>query len=156
MNIQIRKGEQKDMPKVLELIKELAIYEKAPDEVETTVEELTEDGFGKNPVFDVIVAEIENEVVGFALFYTSYSTWKGKALYLEDFIVNKPYRKHGIGKLLFDEVVKVAKERQVRRMEWQVLDWNEPAINFYKKYKASLDGEWLNGRLFYNDIQELG
>ena len=156
MNIQIRKGERKDIPDVLKLIKELAVYEKAPDEVVTTVDELTEDGFGVKPVFDVIVAEMDKKVVGFALYYTSYSTWKGKALYLEDFIVNEPYRKHGIGKMLFDEVLKVAKERKVRRMEWQVLDWNEPAINFYKKYNATLDDEWLNGRLFYDDIQELG
>lgn len=156
MNIQIRKGEPKDMPEVLNLIKELAIYEKAPDEVETTIEELTEDGFGTKPIFDVIVAEMEAKVVGFALYYTSYSTWKGKALYLEDFIVSEPYRKYGIGKKLFDEVLKDAKERKVKRMEWQVLEWNEPAINFYKKYNATLDGEWLNGRLFYKEIQELG
>lgn len=156
MEVQIRKGEIKDMPEVLKLIKQLAVYEKAPDEVETTVEELVEDGFGSKPIFDVIVAEANNNVVGFALYYTSYSTWKGKALYLEDFIVDEPYRKYGIGKKLFDEVLKVAKKRNVRRMEWQVLDWNEPAINFYKKYNATLDGEWFNGRLFYDDIQQLG
>ena len=156
MEVQIRRGEIKDMQEVLNLIKELAIYEKAPDEVEMTVEELIEDGFNDNPIFDVIVAEAENNIVGFALYYTSYSTWKGKALYLEDFIVSESFRKYGIGKRLFDEVVKEAKKRQVKRMEWQVLEWNEPAINFYKKYDATLDGEWVNGRLFYDDIQKLG
>ena len=156
MEIEIRKGQRKDMPDVLKLIKELAVYEKAADEVEMTVKELEADGFGDNPVFDVIVAEADENVVGFALYYTSYSTWKGRALYLEDFIVNEPFRKFGIGKKLFSEVLKVAKERKVRRMEWQVLEWNEPAINFYKKYDATLDDEWLNGRLFYDDIQRLG
>ena len=156
MEAKIRKGEIKDMSEVLNLIKELAIYEKAPDAVETTVEDLVEDGFGNRPIFDVIVAEMEAKVVGFALYYTSYSTWKGKALYLEDFIVSESYRKYGIGKRLFDEVLKVGKQRKVKRMEWQVLEWNEPAINFYKKYNATLDPEWLNGRLFYDDIQRLG
>lgn len=156
MEVNIRRGEIKDMSKVLDLIKELATYEKAPNEVVLTEEELIEDGFGVNPIFDVFVAEAENQLVGFALYYTSYSTWKGKALYLEDFIVTENYRQYGIGKKLFDAVLKVAKERQVKRMEWQVLEWNEPALNFYKKYNATLDGEWFNGRLFYNDIQALG
>lgn len=147
MNASIRKATPEDMPKVLELITELAVYENAAEQVENTVEQLTEDGFGANPVFECIVAE-EETVVGFALFYTSYSTWKGTCLYLEDLLVTESKRRAGIGKLLFDEVLQVAKDRGAKRFEWQVLDWNEPAINFYKKYNADLDPEWINGKLF--------
>ncbi len=149
----IRKGNKEDMPEVFSLIKELAIYEKAEQEVENSVEQLIKDGFGNNKIFDVIVAEIHKKVVGFALYYTSYPTWKGPCLYLEDFLVNEKYRGKGIGKLLFNTIILEAKKRKVKRMEWQVLDWNKPAINFYKKYNSTLDGEWLNGRLFYKDIQ---
>ncbi|MBC8475074.1 MAG: GNAT family N-acetyltransferase, partial [Bacteroidetes bacterium] len=100
-----------------------------------------------------LVAEVENIVVGFALYYTGYSTWKGRTLYLEDFLVSENHRGRGIGKLLFDAVVLEAKKRDVKRMDWQIIDWNEPAINFYKKYNATLDGEWINGRLFEEDIR---
>ena len=138
------------MPAVHQLVKELAIYEKAPDAVLTTPEEFVSDGFGERPWFDCLVAELDNgKIIGFALFYTNYSTWKGKCLYLEDFIVNEDYRGIGAGKALFEAVVAEAKRRKVRRMDWQVLDWNEPAIRFYKKYGALLDPEWLNGRLFF-------
>lgn len=150
MNIHIRKAEKKDMTSVLGLIQELAEYEKAPDEVINTVENLENDGFGPEKVFDCIVAEDEDTVIGFALFYTGYSTWKGRTLYLEDFLINEKYRNKGIGKQLFDAVIQEAKRRNVKRMDWQVLDWNTPAIEFYKKYKATLDGEWLNGRFFFN------
>lgn len=146
----IRKAKATDMPRVLELIKELAIYEHAEEQVENTVEQLTEDAFGAHPTFECIVAEKENQVVGFAAFYTSYSTWKGNCLYLEDLLVTERLRRTGIGKLLFDEVLRIAKERKAARFEWQVLDWNEPAINFYKKYNADLDPEWINGKLFLN------
>jgi GNAT superfamily N-acetyltransferase len=113
------------------------------------VDQLTKDGFGPNEVFDCIVAEVGSQVIGFALYYTSYSTWKGKCLYLEDFLVTEAWRGKGIGKLLFDRVFQEAKDRNVGRFEWQVLDWNETAINFYKKYDAILDEEWLNGKIIF-------
>lgn len=150
----IRLGQEKDMAQVLELIRELAIYEKCPDEVEVTEEILIADGFGPHKIFDCFVAEEGDEILGFALFYTKYSTWKGKCLFLEDFLVKESRRGQGLGKLLFDEVVKVAKSRQVKRMEWQVLEWNETAINFYKKYNSNLDPEWLNGKLVYSQLQQ--
>lgn len=152
MNIHIREAKKEDMPAVLKLIQELAIYENAPNEVINTVENLQKDGFGEKKVFDCLVATDDDTVIGFALFYTGYSTWKGRTLYLEDFLVNEKYRGKGIGKKLFDAVIKEAKRRKVKRMDWQVLDWNEPAIQFYKKYDALLDEEWINGRLFEEKI----
>lgn len=149
MEVKIRKAKSEDMPRVLELIQELATYEKAPDEMINTVENLEKDGFGTDKVFDCIVAEKEGVIVGFALYFTGYSTWKGRTLYLEDFIVSEQYRGKGYGKMLFEEVLKEAKRRNVKRMDWQVLDWNEPAIKFYEKYNATLDGEWFNGRFFF-------
>ena len=147
-NILIRKANPEDMPRVLELIRELAIYEHAEEQVTNTVDQLTEDGFGEAPKFECLVAELNAKVVGFALFYTSYSTWKGTCLYLEDLLVTENRRRMAIGKLLFDAVLDVARQRGARRFEWQVLEWNEPAIQFYKKYNADLDPEWINGKLF--------
>ncbi len=147
-NILIRPAIKDDMFRVHELIVELAVYEHAEDQVTNTVEELSEHGFGPNPTFECFVAEKEDEVVGFALYYTSYSTWKGNCLYLEDLLVTQSERRAGIGKLLFDKVLATAKERGAKRFDWQVLEWNEPAINFYKKYNADLDPEWINGKLF--------
>lgn len=144
----IRPSVEDDMASVLELIKELAIYENAEKEVTNTVEQLRKDGFGESKVFDCLVAEIDQNIVGFALFYTSYSTWKGSCLYLEDFLVTEKKRGQGIGQKLFDAVYDIAKARKVKRFEWQVLEWNKPAINFYNKYKAELDSEWLNGKIF--------
>jgi GNAT superfamily N-acetyltransferase len=144
----IRKAERFDVVAIFALIQELALYEKAPEQVTNTHEQLAIDLFEKK-ICEAIVAEKENEVVGFALYYTSYSTWKGACLYLEDFYVIESERKLGIGQLLFDRVVQIAKERNVQRMDWQVLEWNEPAIRFYEKQKAILDPEWLNGRLFF-------
>jgi len=149
MKITIREAVPSDMEAVWNLIRELAIYEKAEHEFINTVDQLTKDGFGPNEVFDCIVAEVGSQVIGFALYYTSYSTWKGKCLYLEDFLVTEAWRGKGIGKLLFDRVFQEAKDRNVGRFEWQVLDWNEPAINFYKKYDAILDEEWLNGKIIF-------
>lgn len=149
----IRKATKNDMPQVLDLIQELATYEKAPDEMINTVENLENDGFGENKIFDCIVAEWDDKIVGFALYFTGYSTWKGRTLYLEDFIVNEAYRGQGIGKILFEEVMQEAKRRGAKRMDWQVLDWNKPAIRFYKKHGATLDGEWLNGRFFEDEIK---
>lgn len=144
----VRPIERKDVFSVLELIRGLAAYEKLPNEVENTVEKLTHDLFVAK-YCEAIVAELDNEIVGFAIFYTSYSTWKGPCIYLEDLFVLEAHRKSGVGSLLFDKLVEIAKERKVKRMDWQVLDWNEPAINFYKKKNATLDDEWLNGRLFF-------
>lgn len=153
MRIIIRKGLKSDLPHVLNLVKELAAYEKAPTEVAVTIDEMERDGFGENPVFDFFVAEYENNIIGIALYYYKYSTWKGKCIFLEDLIVTEKYRKSGIGKKLFDEVVKVAKEMKVRRLEWQVLDWNQPAIEFYKKLNANFDEEWINCKLTEEQIQ---
>lgn len=151
--ISIRKGNKNDISYALALVKELADYEKAPQEVEVTMEEMTAWGFGADKQFDFFVAEQNNIIVGMALFYYKYSTWKGKCLFLEDIIVTQSQRGNGIGKLLFEQVAKVAKEEKVRRMEWQVLDWNEPAIGFYKKYQTLFDGEWINCKLTEKQLQ---
>ena len=154
MDFTIRKGIKNDLPQVLELIKELAVYEKAPNEVVVTVEQMEQDGFGKNPVFNYFVAENNKKIIGISLYYTKYSTWKGKCVFLEDIIVTEQYRKFGIGKKLFDEVVKVAKKMNVHRLEWQVLEWNEPAIKFYEKLNSHFDSEWINCKLTGEQIQE--
>ena len=153
MSITIRKGSERDVPQALELVKELAVFEKAAQEVEVTIEEMTNWGFGKDKQFDFFVLEKENIIVGIALYYYKYSTWKGKCLFLEDLIVAEKERKNGYGKLLFNEVIKVAKQEKVKRMEWQVLDWNEPAIGFYKKYNSNLDEEWINCKLNFEQLQ---
>lgn len=155
MSVTLRIGTEKDLPRALELVKELAIFEKAPQDVEVTIAEMTNWGFGKDKLFDFFVLEKENVIVGIALYYYKYSTWKGKCLFLEDIIVTEKERKNGYGKLLFNEVLKVAKAQKVRRMEWQVLDWNTPAIEFYKKYNSHLDGEWINCKLTYDQIQTI-
>jgi GNAT superfamily N-acetyltransferase len=134
---------------IFELIKALALYEKAPEQVTNTAENLKYDLF-TNPICEAIVSEIDGKIVGFALWYTSYSTWKGRCLYLEDFYVLPEFRAQKIGSKLFDEVVKIAKEKGVKRMDWQVLEWNELALDFYKRKNALLDSEWINGRLFFN------
>jgi GNAT superfamily N-acetyltransferase len=134
---------------VFELIQALALYEKAPEQVTNTAENLKYDLF-VNPICEAIVSEIDGKIVGFALWYTSYSTWKGRCLYLEDFYVLPEFRSQKIGSKLFDEVVKIAKEKGVKRMDWQVLEWNELALDFYKQKNALLDSEWINGRLFFN------
>lgn len=144
MNITVRRAVKEDCPRLLELIHELAEYERAPQEVTVTLEHFRESGFGKNPVWWTFVAEVNGKVEGFALYYVRYSTWKGQAMYLEDILVTKEMRGKGIGKLLFDRLVEEAKEKGWNRILWQVLDWNEPAINFYKKYDATFDGEWVN------------
>jgi GNAT superfamily N-acetyltransferase len=144
MNIQIRKAEKKDCPRLLELVQELAVYEKAPQEVTVTLEHFEESGFGPNPVWWAFVAEVDGIVAGFALYYIRYSTWKGQRMYLEDLLVTESMRGQKLGKLLFDRLIEEAKEKKYSAIVWQVLDWNEPAINFYKKYNASFDGEWIN------------
>ncbi|MFC6102315.1 GNAT family N-acetyltransferase [Olivibacter domesticus] len=140
----IRKAKKEDCQRILELIHELALYEKAPEEVTVTLEEMEDAGFGKNPVWEAYVAEVEGVIQGIALYYVRYSTWKGRRIYLEDLIVTEEMRGRGIGKLLFDKVVNEMKEKKYSGMVWQVLEWNSPAINFYKKYNASFDPEWVN------------
>ncbi len=148
MEPHIRKAVREDCPRLLELIKELAVYEKAPDDVTVTMDHFIESGFGKQPVWWAFVAEVDGKVEGFALYYIRYSTWKGQAMYLEDIIVTESMRGKKLGKLLFDRLVEEAKEKGWNRIIWQVLDWNEPAINFYKKYNTSFDHEWVNCSLY--------
>ena len=145
----IRPAKKGDEHAIMELIHGLALYEKAPEQVVNTAEDLGIHLF-EEKICEAIVAEKDNQIVGFALYYTNYSTWKGKCLYLEDFYVLPELRGEGIGSILFDEVVSIARNRGVKRMDWQVLEWNEPAINFYKKKEAVLDPEWMNGRLFFD------
>ena len=148
MNITIRRAVKEDCPRLLELITELAIYEKAPDDVTVTPEHFIESGFGDKPVWWAFVAEEDGAIHGFALYYIRYSTWKGQAMYLEDIIVTETMRGQKIGKLLFERLIEEAKEKKINRIIWQVLKWNEPAINFYKKYNADFDGEWLNCSIY--------
>lgn len=143
----VRFSKPEDMESVLGLIKELAVYEHAGSEVTNTAEQLIEDGFGDNPAFECLVALVNEKIAGFAIFFTSYSTWKGKCLYLEDICVKEEFRRKGVGKKLFDHLIDLAKERKMKRLSWQVLEWNQPAISFYKKYNALLDAEWINCKL---------
>ena len=147
MNAVIREAKLADCSRILELINELAVYERAPEEVTVTLAEFEDAGFGQKPVWKAFVAELDETIVGFALYYVRYSTWKGCRLYLEDFIVTDSHRGKGIGKQLFDTVVLEAHEKGFNGMTWQVLDWNEPALNFYKKYEAGVEAGWLNGSL---------
>ena len=140
----IRRAVREDCARILELVKELAEYEKAPQEVTVTLGHFEESGFGPKPVWWAFVAEMNGRVEGFALYYIRFSTWKGQRMYLEDFLVTEKLRGQGIGKLLFDQLIVEAKEKDFNGIVWQVLEWNEPAINFYKKYKASFDAEWVN------------
>jgi GNAT superfamily N-acetyltransferase len=145
MNVIIRPAEKKDCERMMELIHELALYEKAPEEVTVNFDHFVESGFGPDPVWWAFVAELDGRVEGFALYYIRYSTWKGQRLYLEDLLVTEKLRGKGIGKMLFDKLLEVCKEKKYSGMVWQVLDWNEPAIHFYKKYEGvSFDGAWLN------------
>ncbi len=140
--MKIRKAIEKDMTSVLELIKELAIFEKEPDAVVVTVDDLVRDGFSENPLFQCFVAEVDGEIIGMALYYYRYSTWKGKTIHLEDLIVKENKRGTGAGFALYKEIIKQGKAENVRRIEWNVLDWNTPAINFYEKSGAKVLGDW--------------
>jgi GNAT superfamily N-acetyltransferase len=145
--MQIRRALETDCPRLLELIRELALYERAPQEVTVSLEHFTKSGFSDTPVWWAFVAEEEGFIHGFALYYIRYSTWKGQCMYLEDIIVTEQSRGKGIGKLLFDQLMEEAKEKEYKRIVWQVLEWNKPAINFYKKYQANMDPEWWNGSI---------
>lgn len=160
MDIVVRRAVKEDCPRLLELVHELAVYEKAPNEVTVTLDHFVESGFGEKPVWWAFVAaspskgegehDADNREVihGFALYYIRYSTWKGQAMYLEDIIVTEAMRGKKIGKLLFDRLIEEAKEKKLSRIIWQVLEWNEPAINFYKKYNVDFDPEWVNCSLY--------
>jgi len=144
MSITIRRAVAEDCERLMDLIRELAVYEKAPQEVTVTLEHFIDSGFGPNPVWWAFVADVDGRVEGFALYYIRYSTWKGQRMYLEDILVTEKMRGMGLGKLLFERLIEEAKEKKLGGIIWQVLDWNEPAINFYKKYQAHFDGEWIN------------
>ncbi len=144
MNILIREAKKADCPRLMELIAELALFEKAPGEVTVTLAEFEDAGFGNAPVWKAFVAEADGFIVGFALYYIRYSTWKGCRMYLEDLIVTEAYRSQKIGTLLIKTLIKEALQKGFSGMLWQVLDWNEPAIDFYKKLNASFDGSWIN------------
>ncbi|GAB4127035.1 MAG: GNAT family N-acetyltransferase [Raineya sp.] len=145
--IEIREGRAEDVGVLLDLIKELALYEKAPQEVINTTEAMLQDGFGEKPIFKFWLAWQGSQAVGMAVVYFRYSTWKGKCLYLEDLYIQPAYRKMGIGEKFFDVLKKFAQAERCQRITWQVLEWNEAAINFYKKIGATLDAEWINGFL---------
>lgn len=147
MNIIIRPATEDDLPAIHALVYELAVYEKEPEAVETTPAEYLEDF--RNGLFEATVAEVDGQVVGMTLYYMAYSTWRGKMLYLDDFVVNEAYRQHGIGQLLFDAFVEEGRERGCRLVKWQVLDWNEPALKFYRKNNAIIETNWWNGKILY-------
>ncbi len=147
-NIQIRNTEAADIDAVYALVRELAVYEKAPEAHTATIEDYHRDFevgiFESNVAVDVET----NQVVGMILYYMSYSTWKGRMLYLEDFVVTENYRQYGIGQMLFETFLQIAREKRCKLVKWQVLDWNEPAIQFYRKNNAIIESEWYNGKIF--------
>lgn len=140
----IRPARREDCSRLLELVRELAVYEKAPEAVTVSPEHFADSGFGPHPVWWAFVAEAEGTVVGFALYYVRFSTWKGQRMYLEDIIVTEAWRGKGIGALLMDRLIAEARDKKFSGMMWQVLAWNEPAIRFYRKYNAAFDSEWTN------------
>ena len=144
MKITIRKAVSDDCERILDLVKELALFEKAPKEVTVTLEHFRQSGFGSRPVWWAFVAEVDGKIEGFALFYIRFSTWKGQRMYLEDLYVSEHMRGKALGRLLFDTLIKEARRRKLNGIQWQVLEWNESAINFYRKYNASFDPEWIN------------
>ncbi len=152
--ITIRTGKKADLPRVLELVRELAAFERASHEVTNTVYDMEQDGFGPHPVFGFFVAERDDDIVGLSLFYYRYSTWKGKRIYLEDIIVTERERGKGIGKLLFERTMRKTLEDGCSGMTWQALDWNEPALEFYRKYNSKLDGEWITCTLETEQIRQ--
>ncbi len=144
----IRKAEKKDIPHIYNLVRELAVYEKEPEAVTATVDDYHRDF--SDGIFKVIVAETEEGIVGMMLYFTAYSTWKGKMMYLDDFVVNEKYRRKGVGQKLYDEFLGICKEEGVRLAKWQVLDWNKPAIHFYEKNQTEIEGGWFNVKHYFN------
>jgi GNAT superfamily N-acetyltransferase len=155
MSIIIREAIKEDCIRLLELINELAVYEKAPDEVTVSLEEFVNAGFGINPIWKAFVAEYDGIIQGFGLYYIRYSTRKGCRMYLEDLLVTENMRGKGLGKMIFDRLIEEAKEKKFKGITWQVLDWNEPAINFYKKYITEFDSGWINVSLSENQVNNL-
>lgn len=155
MNFIIQKAETKDVPSILGLIKELAVFERQPNAVILSEEELEQALFGENPWVFVYVAEMESKVIGMALYYYGFSTWKGRSLHLEDLIVNENYRKLGIGRALMNQIIQVAKNEKVERMSWEVLDWNEPAVKFYESLNTEFYKDWWLCRLFKEQLERL-
>lgn len=151
-DVQIRKADNNEFVQVYKLIKELAIFEKEPNEPSNAVKKFVEEGTCSNARFQVIVAVYNAEVIGMALYYFGYSSWKGSMLYLDDLIVSEPYRKLGIGKMLMDEIISIAKEENINQIRWHVLDWNESAIHFYKKYPVSFDASWITVKIEKQNI----
>ena len=154
MKVTIRKGTFSDLPDVLGLIRELADFEKSLHEVTLSLEDLQQDGFGKHPYYWFLVAQHQSEIIGMSFYFIRYSTWKGRFLFLEDFVVKEAYRNKGIGAMLFEETIRQAQILNVKGMIWQVLDWNQDAIRFYKKYKADISSEWYNGKLTHEQIKK--
>jgi GNAT superfamily N-acetyltransferase len=154
MEVVIRKGVKSDLPAVLDLIKELAGFERALNEVTVSLEDLEQDGFGNHPYYWFIVAEKEGNIIGLSFYFIRYSTWKGRFLFLEDFVVKESFRNKGVGALLFEETIRIAKELDVKGMTWQVLDWNKNAIRFYEKYNSNISTEWYNGKLTYEQLKQ--
>jgi GNAT superfamily N-acetyltransferase len=153
--IHIRKATPNDMQAVHQLIYELAVYEKEGDQVENTPEQMKKDGFGERPLFEIFVAEHEGEgIVGIAMFYFCYSSWKGKLCYLDDLVVTEHYRRSGVGKMLFNTLAAYALEQDARQLRWHVMDWNEPAIKFYEKIEAELDPTWITCRLSRRQLEK--
>jgi len=152
----LRIAKKEDCPRLMELVNELALFERAPEEVTVSLQEFEDAGFGEKPVWKAFVAEDNDIIIGFALYYVRYSTWKGRRVYLEDLIVTEDYRGKGIGKLLFDKVIRETQELGYSGMVWQVLDWNEPAIKFYNKYGSSIEAGWLNASLSKEQLSQNG
>ena len=148
MDIIIRKAKKEDLKAVLDLVIELAVYENEPDAVTATLDDYVL-GFDENRI-QIIVAEVKGKIAGMALYYLTFSTWKGKMMYLEDFVVNEAYRRTGIGEMIWSELLKDTQNQNCRLLKWQVLDWNEPAIKFYEKHNATIEKEWWNGKIYMN------
>lgn len=155
MSFNIRQGNEKDVPGMMKLVRELALFERAPEQVVNTEKMLLEDGFGKHSIYKVLVAEEvgTSQIIGMALYYTAYSTWKGKMLFLDDLIVTENWRRYGIGRQLINRFLAVAKELGVNQVRWQVLDWNTPAIDFYKSLGAEMDVEWITVKMSKQQIE---
>lgn len=153
-NVTIRQGRKDDMSGIFNLVKELAMYENALSELTNTEDRMIQDGFGDRAYFHSFVAELNQDIVGVVLYYFSYSSWKGKSMYIDDLIVTESHRHTGIGRALFNACLTEAKQQQVYKLHWQVLDWNASAIDFYKKIGASFDAEWINCKILHEQIQQ--